>query len=85
MFKCECGSTEIVESMTYIARNSDVISISVDEKLIRNNPVFDYENAELQGYFCKSCEKPITNKQGYRIKKPMQLIKFLRGGYNIAL
>ncbi len=80
MFKCEkCGCEKIVESVTYIARSSDVVLITEDNRLVKNNPVFDFTNAELQGYFCKDYGHVVEDKNGYRINTESQLVRFLKG------
>ncbi len=79
MFKCKfCSCNMVVESTTYISRNTDVVLVTEDGKLVCENPVFDYTNADLQGFFCKDCERPIEDKNGYRIKTVAQLVKFLK-------
>lgn len=81
MYKCDkCGCEKIVESTTFIARDCDVVIITEDDKIVCNNPVFDFANAELQGYFCKDYGHPVIEKEsGYRVKTEAQLVKFLKG------
>ena len=79
MYKCNCGGSGIIECKTFVIQYADVVIITEDNNLVRNNPVFDFTNAELAGYSCKECGKTIEDKNGYRINTEAQLIRFLKG------
>ncbi len=80
MFTCEhCAGKSIIESVIYVVRNSNVVLVTEDNKLVKNNPEFDFTNSELSGYFCSSCGSTVKDKNGYRINTESQLVRFLKG------
>ncbi len=80
MFKCvTCGCKSVVRVTTNISRSVDVRIITDEPEVVCDNPVFDYSDSDLLGFFCKDCRKPLINVLGVRVKSAVQLAEFLKG------
>ncbi len=79
MFECDiCGCKSVVRTTTNISRSVDVRILTDDKEIVCDNPVFDYSNSDLLGFFCKDCRNPLISASGIRVISAAQLASFLK-------